>query len=88
MLLMLMMLAGPQTKIKAFMDVPDSQVDKKNLRTSSLSGGDIGNARRVTGDLHCRLTDFLHKIVVCRHSRVAELATGRKAVILTPHRKA
>ena len=32
----------------------------------SVRGGNIGSVRRVTGDLHCRLTDFVHKVVVHR----------------------
>ena len=32
----------------------------------SGGGGDIGNVRGVTGDLHCKLIDFIHKIVVYR----------------------
>ena len=29
----------------------------------SVWDGGIGEYRRVTGDLHCRLTDFVHKVV-------------------------
>ena len=40
------------------------------------SGG-LGECRRVVGDLHCRLSDFIHRVVVHRrergHSWVAEL---------------
>ena len=32
----------------------------------SVREGGIGELRRVAGDLHCRLTDFVHKVVVRR----------------------